>query len=131
MSAKAILCVDDEVWVLKSLEVALSPEGYRVFTTSDPAEAETILREHEIDLVLLDVCMPDTDGRELCATIRDHHQVPILFVTGQRDSFSVGPDPAAQPWTQQFGDGQTDILYKPFEVDELHEKVAGLIGPAE
>ena len=65
-----ILIVDDEEEIGSLLEVYLNNEGYNTFFCKTGKEAWDCLRENEIDLALLDVMLPDTDGFTLCWQIR-------------------------------------------------------------
>ena len=129
---KRILAVDDEEPILKCFERALRARGYYIRTTSDPDEALEILKNEDFDLVMLDVRMPKTSGFEIYGQIkRKGRAMAVLFVTAFPASFTAKSDSIAQMWTEQFSDGNTDILYKPFELQTLNEKVEALIGPAD
>jgi DNA-binding response OmpR family regulator len=59
---RKILSVDDDPNVLAAFEAALRQKGYEVFVTTNPTEVARILDEHHIDLVMLDIHMPQKDG---------------------------------------------------------------------
>lgn len=95
-------------------------------------EAPRLLDEHPVDLLMLDVHMPQKDGLMLFEELKKRNRVlPVLFVTGYPGSFSLTSNRMSRIWTDYFGDGNADILYKPFTVDNLYEKVEMLIGPSE
>lgn len=129
---KRILSVDDEPAILKCFQRALGRQGYDMITTNDPAEALKIIREQDVDLVMLDIRMPKINGFDIYQELKNQKKdkVPVLFVTAYPSSFSVQSEPLVQLWKQEFADGNTDILYKPFELETLIEKVDGLIGPS-
>ena len=54
----------------------------------------------------------------------------MLFVTAYPGSFNMKSQEMVDMWQSEFADGMTDILYKPFDIDVLYEKVEGLIGPS-
>jgi len=129
---KRILSVDDEAAILRCFEKALKMKGYQVTTTSDPHEALRIIREEDVDLITLDVRMPAMSGFEIYEQLKTKKgPVPVLFVTAYPASFTAESDAVVRMWTEQFAEGLTDILYKPFDVDTLIEKVEGLIGTSE
>jgi signal transduction histidine kinase len=92
MNQKAvILCVDDELIDLSLLEAVLVPRGYQTVLVQDGETALATLRNQQIDLVLLDVMMPDMDGFALLRQIKtDRHSsaIPVLFVTSLQDTDS-------------------------------------------
>lgn len=126
---KKILAVDDETPILEILAEVLSKGGYEMHTSSQPQEAFTILKEHQIDLVLLDIHMPEKSGFALYKEL-EGKKIPVLFVTGHPEAFNGESDELTSLWQNQFALGTTDVLYKPFSIDALYEKVEALIGPA-
>jgi len=125
---KTILAIDDDHWVLETLRDALTTHGYEVLTTVSADEATCILGEQRVDLVLLDLNMPGKNGFELYRLFQSRQPVPVLFVSGCSRSFSPHSDGFESLWTNEFAQGMTDILYKPFSLATLYEKVEGLIG---
>jgi DNA-binding response OmpR family regulator len=129
---QTILSVDDDTAILRCFQKALGGRGYRVFITDRPEEAVRIVEEEELDLVMLDVKMPRTSGFQIFKQLKKKYRtLPVLFVTAYPGSFAVDAEDIARMWQEEFADGNTDMLYKPFDLDTLYEKVEGLIGPAE
>ncbi len=129
---RTILSVDDDPNVLKAFESALIQKGYKVFITTDPGEVAKILGKHDIDLVMLDIRMPEKSGFDIFRELKKKYQkLPVLFVTAYPKSFSMKNDDMVRMWEEQFADGHTDIMYKPFTLSMLYEKVEGLIGGAD
>ncbi|MFO7870575.1 MAG: response regulator [Kiritimatiellia bacterium] len=127
-----ILSIDDEPAMLRCLQGVLEHEGYKLAVTSDPEEGLRILREDEsICLALLDIRMPGKNGFEIYREMRKFRKVPVLFVTAYPKSFNSKSDHIVRMWKEEFADGTTDILYKPFNAATLVEKVEGLIGSPE
>ena len=91
----------------------------------------SLLRKHDVDLLTLDVRMPKMNGFTLYEELKKHNKenIPVLFITAYPTSFSVDSDSLVKMWEEGFADGNTDILYKPFDIDALMEKVEALIGP--
>lgn len=110
---KKILIIDDEFDIRRLLKESLEMEGYAACTAANGAEALLLLNQG-IDLVLLDVNMPDVDGFSLCEKIRNQVTCPILFLTArteERDKVNglkVGGD---------------DYIVKPFGMEELLARI--------
>ena len=81
--SQTILIVDDEEEIGDLLEVYLTNEGYRTLICKTGKEAWECLRDHTIDLALLDVMLPDTDGFLLCRQIRKKWLFPIIMLTAK------------------------------------------------
>lgn len=129
---KTILSIDDDPKILRCLESTLKDKGYTIFTTTDPSELTKLLKDHDIDLIMLDVRMPQKDGFEIFKELKQNNRhLPALFITAYPASFSVESDDMIKMWQNEFADGITDILYKPFEIETLYEKVEALIGPGK
>jgi CheY-like chemotaxis protein len=128
---KRVLAVDDEPGVLQTLSEALTAKGYEVVTTDRADSALELFRDRGFDLVLLDLQMPGKNGFELYRELYSTQEVPVLFVSGYSRLFSPASPGFADLWTGQFSLGRTDILYKPFTLASLFEKVEALIGSSE
>lgn len=126
---KKILSIDDEPGMLQCLSKALNGQGYELIVTSDADEGLKILRErNDIVLALLDVRMPKKNGFDIYREMRQFKKIPVLFVTAYPRSFNADSDEISTMWSEEFADGTTDIIYKPFDLASLFEKVEGLIG---
>ena len=124
----SILCIDDEAPILKMLQHALEARKHSVTVCDDPHLAAEFLNKQNYDMITLDIRMPGKDGFCLYKEFKNYHDIPTLFVTGFPKSFNMQSDDILQLWQEEFVDGTTDILYKPFELNDLYEKVEGLIG---
>ncbi len=126
---KRILVVDDDEQILKILDAALRKRGYEPVIEAEPLAVVELLRDQPFDLVMLDINMPRKDGFEIYADIKQwRRELPVLFITGYTESFSMRSARVIRLWTHEFADGNTDVLYKPFKLDVLYEKIEGLIG---
>ncbi len=83
--AGRILLVDDEEEICTLLSVYLKNENFEVVTFSTGKEALDYLEDHEVDLAVLDVMLPDIDGYEVCRQIRQFSHCPILFLSSKND----------------------------------------------
>jgi DNA-binding response OmpR family regulator len=124
MSAKksTILVVDDEPRLLKWVAYNLESEGYSVLTTTDGQHALDLLKEHQPDLVLLDLMMLGMDGFAVCQAIRHCSAVPIIIVTAR------GQD---QDKVRGFDLGADDYLTRPFSVEELLARIRAVMRRAQ
>jgi CheY-like chemotaxis protein len=118
-----ILIIDDDEALRRTLVEALASEGYRSVGVQ-PIEALDTAQRTPPDLILLDVLMPETDGRHLCRRLQAApatRAVPIVFVTGVPE-FILGPFRAHS--------GRWSHLHKPFTLDELFATVQEALAPA-
>ncbi len=84
---KKILVVDDEVNILKALVYALKKQGYTIFEAMNGKTALDIVQKESIDLIFLDVMLPDIDGFEICKKIKGelrHEQTHVIMLTATR-----------------------------------------------
>ena len=91
--------VDDEARMRKLVRDFLTIKGYKVLEAEDGEQALNIFfKDKEIELIILDVMMPKMDGWEVCKTVRQYSQVPIVMLTARSDErdellgFELGVD---------------------------------------
>jgi DNA-binding response OmpR family regulator len=125
-----IVVLDDDEAFLKVVNRLLTLKGYKVITTAQYKDFCEIVQQGRLALVILDVNMPDKDGFEVYTELMTHACLPVLFVTGFPAAFANAPDGVAEIWREQFEAGSTDILYKPFKIDDLYAKVEKLLAQA-
>ena len=113
-----ILVVDDEALLVKGICYNLRNDGYEVLTGSNGVDAVRTVRETPVDLVILDVMMPEMDGLEACRQIRDFSDVPIILLTAKADDMDK---------LMGFEHGADDYLTKPFNILELKARVRALL----
>lgn len=99
METRKILVVDDEARMRKLVKDFLLIKGYSVLEAADGEQAvDMFFKDKEIDLIILDIMMPKMDGYEVCKTIRQYSQVPIVMLTARSDErdelmgFELGVD---------------------------------------
>jgi two-component system, OmpR family, response regulator MprA len=113
-----ILIVDDDPFIRSVVSRSLRFEGYTVLLAVDGAEALHLAREHELQLVVLDVMLPEIDGLEVCRQLRRSTDVPIMMVTALD---------AVHDRIVGLNSGADDYLIKPFDFDELVARVRALL----
>ncbi len=112
-----ILVADDEKDVVSLLKDYFEINGYLVITAYSGAEAIEKAAQN-LDIILLDVNMPDGDGLTVCQKLRDYVSCPIVFLTARiEDSDKISG----------FSSGGDDYIIKPFSIDELGARVAAHI----
>lgn len=114
MAGKRVLVVDDDVKTVELVKLYLNRDGYRVLTCNDGLEALRLARESHPDLIVLDLMLPGMDGLEICRTIRQESDVPIIMLTAR----STDEDKLAG-----LGIGADDYVTKPFSPRELAARV--------
>ena len=109
-----ILVIDDEPDMLSLLERILTGEGYQVRLATDGVYGISILREEKPDLILLDIMMPGPDGFTVLSRIREYTNVPVIMLTGKRDTESL---------QRAIEIGADDFIKKPFRPAELVARI--------
>jgi DNA-binding response OmpR family regulator len=117
--AQRILVVEDDPLLAESLVRALQQQGYRIGHARRGHDAETLLRAHHFDLLLLDIGLPDIDGFELLRRFRARGDTtPVLVVTARE---------AVDERVHGLDLGADDYLTKPFSLSELEARVRALL----
>jgi two-component system response regulator VanR len=80
-----ILLVDDEKEIRELIEIYLKNEGYNVITAEDGLEALEIAKNNTIHLIVLDIMLPNIDGIQVCKSIREYLDVPIIMLSAKRE----------------------------------------------
>jgi len=114
-----VLAVDDQPANLRLLDAVLAPRGHRVLTAPSGAEALELLGAEDIDLVLLDIVMPEMDGHEVCRRIRSSPAtefLPVVMITAS----------GSEQRLAALESGADDFITKPFDKSELLARVASL-----
>lgn len=115
---QTILLVDDEQRMLDLIELFLIPLGYECIKETSGKNAIEILKKEKVNLVLLDVMMPEIDGWEVCELIREFSNVPIIMLTARTDKLDL---------VKGLNAGADDYISKPFDDRELIARVNALL----
>ena len=113
-----ILVVEDEEHLRNLLRMSLERIGHDVLTAADGREALDMLSATMVDLVLMDVMMPNMDGLEACHAIRQYSDVPIIMLTAINR-----PDDIAKALEM----GADDYITKPFSFMEIEARVEAVL----
>lgn len=113
-----ILVVDDEKTIVDVIEAYLKKAGYNVFKSYDGKEAITIFNNENIDLIILDLMLPDISGEEVCKIIKTEKDVPIIMLTAKINEDDI---------LNGFNLGADDYVVKPFSVKQLMARVSAIL----
>lgn len=114
-----ILVVDDNDNIRKLMEAYLAREGYKVHTASDGTEALSYLDKEHIDLMIIDIMMPNMDGYTLTGELRSsNYNMPILMITAKE---------SIEDKKKGFHMGTDDYMVKPIDFDEMLLRVSALL----
>jgi twitching motility two-component system response regulator PilG len=122
---KKVICVDDGATIRRGVEYILNYRGYQVATIGNPLDTFSLAFKTKPDLILCDIAMPEIDGYEICAMLRQSkafRQTPIIMLTG-KDGFIDRIKARIV--------GATDYLTKPFGEQELLTLVEKYIGQGD
>ena len=112
-----ILCIDDEESIRRLFQVALEGAGYRVLIAESGQQGLRLLEHQEVDLILVDIFMPDMDGLEVIQLLRKTRPASkIIAITGKpgaTNNLDIAKHLVAH-----------DTLMKPFSLQELQDAVA-------
>ncbi len=112
-----ILIADDNEDIREVLRVLLESEGFEVDEATDGDEAVE-KTDSTVDLIILDIMMPNKNGYKACVEIREKTMVPILFLTAKTEDSDK---------TMGFSSGGDDYLIKPFSYTEIIARVKALL----
>jgi len=79
---KTILIVEDEPAIAENIAFAVNTENMTALSATNTAEAELLLKKHPVDLLVLDVGLPDKNGFDFCRELRRYSKVPVIFLAG-------------------------------------------------
>lgn len=112
-----ILIIEDDAYICESLKEALEIKNYDVIVTNNVKQALEIINA-SIDLIIMDIQLPDGNGIHLCQQIREHYTTPLLFLTCRNDEDTIVEGLTA---------GGDDYVCKPFGIKELYARIHSLL----
>lgn len=113
-----ILLVEDNESILMGLEYLLSKEGWQTVVAADLKEAERAVRTEPVDLILLDVALPDGDGFTFCKRLKEKEDIPVIFLTAREEEQDV---------VRGLDLGADDYVIKPFRNRELISRIRNVL----
>jgi two-component system KDP operon response regulator KdpE len=113
-----ILVVDDEQRMIDFIRLNLELEGFQVFEAANGVEALDKVRKHILDLIILDVMMPQLDGFEMLRMLREFSTVPVIMLTAKGEE---------EDKVHGLELGADDYITKPFSARELVSRVKAVL----
>jgi two-component system KDP operon response regulator KdpE len=109
-----ILVIDDEIQIRKLLEITLNSNDYRTIFAVNAKEGISMVANHQPDLVILDLGLPDEDGQVVLKRLREWYSNPIIILTVKS---------AEEEIVKALDNGANDYLTKPFRTQELLARI--------
>lgn len=118
MATEKILVVDDDTNICELLRLYLEKEGYAVTIANTGMQAVKLFAEHQPDLMLLDIMLPELDGWQVCREVRKYSNKPIIMLTAKGETFDkvLGLELGAD-----------DYITKPFEAKEVLARIKAVL----
>ncbi len=113
-----ILVVDDEELIRSVIKEYLNLDGFNVYEAEDGEKAINVVKNNQIDLVIMDIMMPKMDGYTACKEIKKEHDIPFIMLSARSEEYDklIG-----------FDLGIDDYVTKPFSPKELVARVKAVI----
>lgn len=113
-TANNILIIDDESQICKLLQIALESNNYKTNIANTAQEGIVKAANHPPDLILLDLGLPDKNGQDVLAELRNWYKNPVIILSVQKDEENI---------VTALDNGATDYLTKPFRTGELLARI--------
>jgi DNA-binding response OmpR family regulator len=117
-----ILCVDDDQYLTDLLRYALAREGFEVRIAHTGRDALRLIRAESLDLIILDVNIPDMNGFKVLSSLRTFSQIPVVMLTARSQDEDI---------IAGFGQGADDYVAKPFSVQVLINRIKAVLRRAK
>lgn len=117
-SAPRVLVIDDEAQIRRFLDIGLRAEGYQVLLAATAAEGLALAATQSPDVIILDIGLPDREGHEVLAELRQWSNVPVMMLS-VRDAESQK--------VRALDHGANDYVTKPFGIQELMARLRALL----
>tara|TARA_B100001559_G_scaffold320951_1_gene335072 strand:+ start:118 stop:822 length:705 start_codon:yes stop_codon:yes gene_type:complete len=118
INVRTVLVADDDINIRQFLKIRLSYLGYNVIIATNGQEVLSILEKEKLDLIILDIILPQIDGYKVCRILRKFSRVPIILLTALANT----PDRI-----RGLDLGADEYLTKPFAPDELEACIRSLL----
>ena len=113
-----ILVVEDDSVLSYSIKYTLKNDGFEVITAANLVEAKAAYLSNNLDLILLDIKLPDGTGYEFCSEIRKLSSLPIIFLTACDEEVNI---------VMGLDMGADDYITKPFRIKELISRIRAVL----
>ncbi|MFD1130645.1 response regulator transcription factor [Paenibacillus provencensis] len=113
-----VLIIDDEQRMLDLLSLYLTPLGYKCIKVNSAVDALIYLESNQVDIILLDIMMPDMNGWEACEKIRKTSSIPIIMLTARSEKSDI---------VKGLNIGADDYVMKPFDDTELVARIEAVL----
>jgi diguanylate cyclase (GGDEF)-like protein len=113
-----ILIVEDDEMISKLMYEFLSRSGYQAITTDSAEEAEKILKEEEIHIIVTDIKLPGTDGMTFTKNIKKKYNLDVIITTGYSSEYF---------YEDAINNGASDLIFKPIRLNELMLRINRVI----
>lgn len=124
-----ILLVEDNAKIMDTNKEFLEFQGYTVLTAPTLRDGRAALENHLVDLIILDIMLPDGSGVDFCAEIREHYDIPILFLTCLDDDAALvaglkagGDEYMTKPYSLAALYARAEALLRRVRIDKTSEK---------
>jgi DNA-binding response OmpR family regulator len=113
-----ILVVDDDIYINEMIQLYLKNKGFHIVSAYSGPEALNFLQANTFHLTVLDIMLPEMSGWEVCQSIREYSEMPILMLTAKGEN---------EDKVKGLSLGADDYLVKPFDPNELVARVISLL----
>ncbi|MCH5341604.1 MAG: response regulator transcription factor [Acetatifactor sp.] len=113
-----ILLVEDNESIILGLEYLLTQEGYQAVTARSLEEAAAAVKKQPVDLILLDITLPDGNGFDFCRRVKEKGDISVIFLTAREEEGDV---------VKGLDMGADDYIVKPFRNRELISRIKSVL----
>jgi two-component system, OmpR family, aerobic respiration control protein ArcA len=118
---KTLLVIEDDETMRRALARIFEADGHNVRVAADGTQLSTVLDDHPIDLIILDIGLPWINGFELAKLLKEHKDlkdIPLVFISAKTSELDV---------KRGFEVGADDYIKKPFNIDDMKKAVDTLL----
>ena len=122
---RTLLIIEDDETIRAALKRLFEGEGYKVILAADGTQLSSVLDDHPLDLILLDIGLPWINGYELAEMMKEHNdlkEIPLVFLSGRTSEADI---------KRGFAVGADDYITKPFDIENVKKTVRTLIELAD
>ena len=124
---KTLLLIEDDESLSRGIAFTFEKDGYRSISAGSVKDGKRLLKQHNVDLIILDLGLPDGNGVDLCKEIRTYSQIPIIMLTARdletdevQGLLSGADDYITKPFSLSVLRARVDTLFRRIEVNNKH-----------